>query len=258
MTECTLTFPTGMSDRIEENAGSGVHVCALCKTYGKEERLVHALDGVDFEADRGQVTVLLGPNGAGKSTLLGCIAGVVIPTSGKVSVCGESEPDRIRAVAGYSGESGGLDGELTVAETLFFASRLHGTGKNEVRRAVSLTGISDVLGKKCRTLSKGYAQRVSLAKAICFDSPVLVLDEFTDGLDPAQTVSVRNAIKELAEEKTVIVSTHSMGEAEELGGIVYVLAHGQVVARGTGDEIIRKSGKKTLEEAFIGLTSMEI
>lgn len=243
-----------MSDIIEEKSTSGVRVSSLSKAYGKGERLVHALDGVDLMAGPGQVTVLLGPNGAGKSTLLTCIAGIILPTSGEIRVCEEGEPDRIRPLVGYSGEAGSLDGEMTVAETLFFEARLHGSGREQVSRAVGLTGIQDVLGKKCRTLSKGYAQRVSLAKAVCFAPPVLVLDEFTDGLDPAQTVSVRHAIRELAKEKTVIVSTHSIGEAGELGGLIHVMAHGRIVARGTGDEIIRQSGKESLEEAFISLS----
>ena len=254
MTACTSTFPTGMRDTIEGKLESGVRASSLCKSYGKAGHLVRALDDVDFAAGPGQVTVLLGPNGAGKSTLLACIAGIILPASGEIRVCGEAEPDKIRALVGYSGEAGCLDGDLTVAETLFFEAGLHGSGREPVSRAVSLTGIQDVLGKKCRTLSKGYAQRVSLAKAVCSDPPVLVLDEFTDGLDPAQTVSVRHAIRELAKEKTVIVSTHSMGEAGELGGLVNVMAHGSIVARGTGEEIIRQSGKKTLEEAFISLT----
>ena len=247
-----------MSDIIEEKSCSGVRVSSLSKAYGTGDRLVRALDGLDFEAGPGQVTVLLGPNGAGKSTLLSCIAGVTLPTSGAIRVCGESEPDRIRSLVGYSGETGRLDGEMTVAEALFFEAGLHGSGREQVSRAVRLTGIQDVLGKKCRTLSKGYAQRVSLAKALSFDPPVLVLDEFTDGLDPAQTVAIRHAIKDFAEKKTVIVSTHSMGEAGELGGLVHVMAHGHIVARGPDDEIIRLSGKKTLEEAFIGLTAVEI
>ncbi len=242
---------------IEEKSTSGVRVSSLSKAYGKGERLVRALDGVDLMAEPGQVTVLLGPNGAGKSTLLTCIAGIILPTSGEIRVCGEGEPDRIRSLVGYSGEAGSLDGEMTVAEALSFEADLHGSGREQVRCTISLTGIQDVLGKKCRTLSKGSAQRVSLAKADCIATPVLVLDEFTDGLDPVQTVSVRHAIKELAKEKTVIVSTHSMGEAGELGELIHVMAQGRIVARGTGDEIIRQSGKKTLEEAFISLTGRE-
>ncbi len=210
-----------------------------------------ALKDVDFQAGPGSITTLLGPNGAGKSTLLGCIAGMLLPTEGEVCVGGEREPGRIRAAVGYAGEAFRPDGRLTVAESLAFAAS---GGMDLARRAVGMAGLGDVLGKRCGTLSKGYIQRLALALAVCRDPEVFILDEFSDGLDPAQRVAVRSALKELAVDRTVIVSTHSIGEALELGGTVFIMRSGTVVSSGSVEAILRETGKNSLEEAFLSLT----
>ncbi len=242
-----------------------VLVHALCKHYRSGKQTVVACDTIDFTAQAGTVTTLLGPNGAGKSSLLKCIAGLLLPSSGDVCVCGERDPSRIRARVGYVREHPVLDGELTVAEKLFFEEELRAQFGNHaalakpkmerIRRAVELTGISGTLDKKCGGLSKGYAQRVSLALALCFDPEVLILDEFSGGLDPAQIVSIRSTLRELAVQKLVIVSTHSIGEAQELDGNLVVMKEGNIVSSGTQSEILEKTGKRNLEEAFLSLTS---
>ena len=247
----------------EKEETQKILVRSLCKTYRNGTQHVVACNEIDFTAHAGDITTLLGPNGAGKSSLLKCMAGLLLPSSGTICVCGERDPSRIRSVVGYVGEHPALDQELTVAENLFFEEKFRshsGTQATEtrmerIRQAVALTGIGSVLGKKCADLSKGYAQRVSLAMALCFDPEVLILDEFSGGLDPAQIVAIRTALKKLAERKLVIVSTHSIGEALELGGRIVIMKSGSIVSSGKPAEILEKTGKKTLEEAFLQLTS---
>ncbi len=224
-----------------------------------------ACNGIDFQASVGSITTLLGLNGAGKSSLLKCIAGLLLPSAGEICVYGEREQAKIRAVVGYVGEQPQLDGALTVAESLFFKTELHSRHKKGaadaasrarlLKRAISMTAIESVLDKKCASLSKGYAQRVSLAQALCSNPKLLLLDEFSGGLDPAQIISIRAGLKELAAEKTIIVSTHTIAEALELGGKLAILKEGRLVAVGTADEIIKKTGEESLEAAFISLTS---
>ena len=133
----------------------------------------------------------------------------------------------------------------------------HGNDKELVREAVALTGLEKELGKKCRALSKGYKQRLALAQALCQGSPVLLLDEFSDGLDPAQQLVMRTAIRDISAEKTVIVSTHSISEAVELGGRIYIMRDGTVAMSGSAKEIVERTGKGNLEKAFLSLTKGE-
>ena len=255
MTACISTFPTGMP-RPDMDA---VSARSLCKDYG----LHHALIDVDFNACPGQPTVLLGRNGAGKSTLLKCLAGILLPTTGNVSVCGEHEADRIRAAVGYVGESPCLDGQMTVAESLYMEmmirerARSAGSFQEDLLRTIEFAGIGPLLGKKCGVLSKGHAQRVALALAMCGNPDVLVMDEFSSGLDPAQSASIRQVLKRLSQSKTVIISTHSIGDADALGGFIYVIAGGKVAGTGSAEDLIGMTGKKTLEEAFLELSQEE-
>ncbi len=271
MTACTLTFPILMPktdyQEAENKETQKILVRSLCKSYRNGTQPVAACNEIDFTAHAGGITTLLGPNGAGKSSLLKCMAGLLLPSSGTISVCGERDPSRIRSIVGSVGEQPALDGALTVAESLLLEQKLHirqkrpgrqadrTDGQELLRQAVKLTGIEAVLEKKCADLSKGYAQRVSLAMALCFDPEVLILDEFSGGLDPAQIVAIRTALKELAERKLVIVSTHNIGEALELGGSLVIMKGGSIICSGSMTEILEKTGKKTLEEAFLLLTA---
>lgn len=263
MTACTLTFPIPMPETEE----AAVTVRSLTKCYRSGKQTTAACRDINFQARAGAITTLLGPNGAGKSSLLKCTAGILQPDSGDICVCGERNPAGIRSLVGYVGEQPALDGALTVAESLLLEQSLHPRqqrpgrqadrtdGQTALRQAVKLTGIEAVLGKKCAGLSKGYAQRVSLALALCFDPAVLILDEFSGGLDPAQIVAIRTALTELAAEKPVIVSTHSISDAVALGGSLVIMKGGSIVCSGSMTEILEKTGKKTLEEAFLLLTA---
>ncbi len=236
-----------------------VEIKDFSKVYElKKRQMKIACSGVDFLAKAGEVTGLLGPNGAGKSTLIKAICGVHYGTSGSVSVAGFSSIVEIRRRVGYVPETPELDGSLTVKETLYQEAMLHGIKKEVSRKfiseAVRITELEDVLFQKVSTLSKGYAQRTSLAKALSFDPEVLVLDEFSGGLDPVQIVKMRKTIKRLSEKKVVIFSTHHIEEAEALCSKIYVMNGGKVAASGVIDEVIAFSGKKNLEEAFLKFT----
>ncbi len=235
----------------------------IVKVYGKVDKKSgncrYACDGVDFFASKGSVVVLLGPNGAGKTTLMKIISGVQYQSSGSVSVCGLSDLNDIRKICGYVNEISSLDESLTVKETLYQESCIHGIDKKSVptyvSRAVKDCQLEDVVAAKVSVLSKGYKQRVCLAKALCFDSKVLVLDEFSEGLDPSQIVSIRKLIKKLARDRVVILSTHHIDEALSLCDCVYIMDKGKICCSGSLDDILRKSGKKSLEDAFLYFTA---
>lgn len=238
-----------------------VKIEAFTKIYGKKGNERKACDNVDFEAVSGSITGILGPNGAGKSTLLKAAGGIVYPTSGTVTVAGFTDLKDIRSVTGNVPEFPRLDGKLTVKEALTQNISLHGYNQKDLDRllsaAIKAADLDDVLYQKISSLSKGYTQRVSFALAVSFDPKVLILDEFSGGLDPAQIVKIRRSIKKLAEKKIVILSTHLIQEAESLCDYIYVMNEGHVVARGTKEEIIRNSNCASLEKAFLKLTGAE-
>ncbi len=238
-----------------------VKIEAFTKIYGKKGNERKACDNVDFEAVSGSITGILGPNGAGKSTLLKAAGGIVYPTSGTVTVAGFTDLKDIRSVTGNVPEFPRLDGKLTVKEALTQNIFLHGYNQKDLDRllsaAIKAADLDDVLYQKISSLSKGYTQRVSFALAVSFDPKVLILDEFSGGLDPAQIVKIRRSIKKLAEKKIVILSTHLIQEAESLCDYIYVMNEGHVVARGTKEEIIRNSNCSSLEKAFLKLTGAE-
>ncbi len=236
----------------------GIEVSSFTKVYGKGDRARTACSKVDFSAHAGQIVGILGPNGAGKSTLLKALCGVHYPTEGSVCVCGTDDANEIRRIVGYVPEFPELDRHLTVAETLYMEAYVHGLEQNEIaegmKKALSIADLEEVADQKVGTLSKGYAQRTSFAKALCFGPEVLILDEFSGGLDPAQTVRLRRAVKKLSEHMIVIQSTHRIEEAEQLCDYIYVMNRGTVAAKGSLDDIVRESGKGSLEEAFLSLT----
>ena len=238
-----------------------VKIESFTKIYGKKGNERKACDNVDFEAVSGSITGILGPNGAGKSTLLKAAGGIVYPTSGTVTVAGFTDLKDIRSVTGNVPEFPRLDGKLTVKEALTQNIFLHGYNQKDLDRllsvAIKAADLDDVLYQKISSLSKGYTQRVSFALAVSFDPKVLILDEFSGGLDPAQIVKIRRSIKKLAEKKIVILSTHLIQEAESLCDYIYVMNEGHVVARGTKEEIIRNSNCASLEKAFLKLTGAE-
>lgn len=231
-------------------SNNDVELVSFSKSYGKKI----ACENIDFAARKKSITGILGPNGAGKSTLLKTICGECYPTLGSVSVCGFSSPDEIRRVTGYVPELPSLELSMTVSETLNLQADLFNLSLDERRKAVQYAvefcGLEEVLLKKCRTLSKGFMQRVSLAKALCSLPSVLVLDEFSAGLDPLQTFEMRKKIKGYAEKKTVVFSTHHIEEAEFLCDYIYIIVDGKIRSHGAQKELMESTGSKSLEDAY--------
>ena len=218
----------------------------LTKYYGD----VRALDGVSFHVEQGEIVGLLGPNGAGKTTAMKILTCFMPPSSGAARVAGHDifdEPLEVKRSVGYLPEEPPLYTELTVDEYLSYAGRLKGLAGSELRqakaRAMEKCGIEHVARRLIGNLSKGYRQRVGLAQALLHNPPVLILDEPTVGLDPVQIIEIRNLIKDLARDHTVILSTHIMQEVEAICGRVIIINEGRIVAVDTADNLRQQVGK---------------
>jgi ABC-2 type transport system ATP-binding protein len=227
-----------------------ISVQHLVKRYGTKV----AVDDLSFEVDRGEVVGFLGPNGAGKSTTLRVVAGFLGMTSGRVTVAGHDivkESFEARQKIGYMPEAVPLYPEMRVVEYLAFRAELkrvpRGDRRTFVDDAMRKANVLDVANVVIGHLSKGYRQRVGLADALVARPPLLVLDEPTAGLDPNQIREVRDVIKDLGSEHTVLLSTHILSEVEASCSRVVVIAHGQLVAAGTMEELARKRRSAALE-----------
>ena len=235
-----------------------VELTQFSKAYGKNETKVYACRDIDFRAESGHITGILGPNGAGKSTLLKAICGVHYADSGTVSVCGYNTLSQIRDLCGYVPETVSLYGNITVHEALFMEASIRNVSKEDkikyIKDAVAYLGIETVLSKKIKTLSKGFKQRVSLALALSYNPKVLVLDEFSSGLDPEQVVDLRKTIRKLAKNKVVILSTHRIEEAEELCDVIYILKSGKALCNGSVKSLTQATNTKTLEDAYLAFS----
>lgn len=209
-----------------------IQVSELSKVYGEQR----AVDGISFELKKGEITGFLGPNGAGKSTTMKMITGFLPPTSGKASVCGfdiVTQSLEVRKRVGYLPESNPLYYDMYIREFLEFVAGIHQLGKAGAERiatVMQLTGLQPERHKKIGALSNGYKQRVGLAQALLHDPEVLILDEPTTGLDPNQLADIRQLIKELGANKTVILSTHIMQEVAALCDRVIIINKGKIVA----------------------------
>jgi ABC-2 type transport system ATP-binding protein len=209
-----------------------IQVSELSKVYGEQR----AVDAISFELKKGEITGFLGPNGAGKSTTMKMITGFLPPTSGKASVCGfdiVTQSLEVRKRVGYLPESNPLYYDMYIREFLEFVAGIHQLGKAGAERittVIQLTGLQPERHKKIGALSNGYKQRVGLAQALLHDPEVLILDEPTTGLDPNQLADIRQLIKELGANKTVILSTHIMQEVEALCDRVIIINKGKIVA----------------------------
>ena len=222
----------------------------LTKSYGSQK----ALDGVSLEIKSGQITGLLGPNGAGKSTLMKIITGSVIPDTGSVMVNGVDvlkEPLKVQRVLGYLPEHNPQYLELYIKEYLEYVASIYKVDKSRVSQVIDMVVLGPEQHKKIGALSKGYRQRVGLAAALIPDPQILILDEPTTGLDPAQLVEIRALLREVAQEKTVLFSTHIMQEVVELCSECVFLSKGQIKKQLTRNEIER--GASALEDQFSSL-----
>ena len=235
-----------------------IEVSHLTKQYGNHL----AVDDVSFTVADGQICGLLGPNGAGKSTIMNILTGYLSATSGQVTVAGHplpEEADAAKACVGYLPEQPPLYPEMTVQEYLTFAAELKGVKKAErkeqVCRAARRTGLEAVLPRLIRSLSKGYKQRVGIAQALLGSPRLIILDEPTVGLDPAQVIEIRKLIRELGRAHTVILSSHTLSEVQAVCRQILILSKGHLAAAGSLEELTADG--KSLEEVFLELTDGE-
>jgi ABC-2 type transport system ATP-binding protein len=226
-----------------------IRIEGLTKRYG----LTEALKRLSFEVPKGQVVGFLGPNGAGKSTTMRILAGFLTPTAGRASV-GEidvaKDPVKARRLIGYLPENNPLYEEMMVVDFLRFVAEARqvdpAVRSARIRSAAERCGLMQVLGKDIGQLSKGFRQRVGLAQAIVHDPAVLILDEPTTGLDPNQIVEIRELIRELGREKTVILSTHILSEVQSTCSRVLIINDGKLVADDSPEHLTASGGEGTL------------
>lgn len=214
----------------------------ITKLYGEQK----ALDNVSFTISSGEIVGLLGPNGAGKSTMMKIITCFIPPTSGNITVNGNDIYENsleVRKMVGYLPENNPLYLDLYVKEYLEFVAGIYKVGniKNRVSEMIHLTGLDMEQHKKIGSLSKGYRQRVGLAQAMIHDPDVLILDEPTSGLDPNQLVEIRNLIKKIGKEKTIMLSTHIMQEVEAVCSRAIIIDKGNIVADDKTENLSAKS-----------------
>lgn len=222
----------------------------LTKSYGPQK----ALANVSIEIKSGQITGLLGPNGAGKSTLMKIITGAVVPDEGSVVVNGIDvlkEPLKVQRVLGYLPEHNPQYLELYIKEYLAYVASIYKVPKSRVDEVIAMVVLGPEQHKKIGALSKGYRQRVGLAAALIPDPELLILDEPTTGLDPAQLVEIRALLRDVAKEKTVLFSTHIMQEVVELCTECIFLSKGEIKKQLSRNEI--EKGASSLEDEFSSL-----
>ena len=219
-------------------------VDALSKQFGQFQ----AVDEISFEVQRGEVVGFLGPNGAGKSTTMKMLTCYLPPTSGNAEVNGfsiNSQRLQVQEQIGYLPESAPSYNEMQVEEFLSFIGEVRGyTGselKRRVGRVLELTSLQEARKQIIDTLSKGFRQRTCLAQALIHDPPVLILDEPTDGLDPNQKHEVRELIRRMSEERTILISTHILEEVEAVCSRALIISEGRLVGLGTPDELLSQS-----------------
>jgi ABC-2 type transport system ATP-binding protein len=232
-----------------------ISVKELSKHFGQQK----AVDAISFEARPGKILGFLGPNGAGKSTTMRMLTGYLNPTSGTVQIESKlinPKITTIRKEIGYLPENTPLYTDMYVKEFLSFVGDTYGL-KNltqTVNDVIKQVGLTPEQHKKIGMLSKGYKQRVGIAQAIIHNPKILILDEPTSGLDPNQLTDIRNLIKELGKDKTIIISTHIMQEVEAICDDIIIINKGRIVANGSLLSLKEKYAPLSLEEIFKKLT----
>ncbi len=218
----------------------------LSKSFGS----FRALDKINFEVSRGEIVGFLGPNGAGKSTTMRILTCFISPSGGTARVNGHDvfdEPLQVRESLGYLPQRAPLYLEMSVLEYLRFAGDLRRLDESQFKKraksVVEVCGLAQVLGKEIRHLSHGYRQRVGLAQALIHDPPILILDEPTSDLDPNEKAEFLDYLKQIGQERTVMLSTHNLAEVEASCARAIIVSRGRIVADGPLDEIRAKSGR---------------
>lgn len=266
MTTVEKTRPSGIPSSVSDPAAVGepmVEVSHLVKHFQDIGRgIIRAVDGISFQVRAGEIFGLLGPNGAGKTTTLRILSTVLSPTAGSARICGfdvTSQPAEVRRRIGFVSASTAIYDRMTGREMVSFFGRLYGLRPEVVNRRTeelfTRLGLSDPdrLGAK---MSSGMRQKVSIARALVHDPPVLIFDEPTVGLDVLAARAVLEIVAALRKDgKCIIFSTHIMREAEKLCDRIAILHEGKIVAQGTLDDLRQQAGIYDLEELFFRLIS---
>ncbi len=226
-----------------------IEVKSITKFYGTHK----ALGGVSFKIDAGEIVGLLGPNGAGKSTTMKIMSGFLIPDEGTVTLDGQDIQNDIisaKEKIGYMPENNPLYKDMLVKDSIEYALKLHkvpvAQRKDRIKYVVNATGLKEVYYRPISELSKGYKQRVGLAQVLVNDPKILILDEPTEGLDPNQRTEIRNLIKKLGQERTVIISTHVMQEVEAMCSRIIIVNKGKVVKDGSKEEVTKNGSHESI------------
>jgi ABC-2 type transport system ATP-binding protein len=246
-----------------------IEVKSLTKIYGEQK----AVDNISFGVSKGEIVGFLGPNGAGKSTTMKIITGYLLPDAGEVSVCGidvKTQPLETKKKIGYLPEANPLYFDMYVREYLDFIAAVHEVNnkKDTIEEVIKTVGLTPESKKKIGQLSKGYKQRVGLAAALIHNPEVLILDEPTSGLDPNQIIEIREVIKQLGQNKTVLFSSHILHEVEAICDRVIIINKGKLVANDTlsvlrsqsqNNNAIRVTFKETIEALLLqGLNGVQV
>jgi ABC-2 type transport system ATP-binding protein len=226
-----------------------IHVENLTKYYNQ----LCAVDQINFDIQKGEILGLLGPNGAGKTTTLRMLTGYLQPSSGSINIKGlniDKHVLEIKKLLGYLPESAPLYHDMLVFDYLKYVAAIREIDSEKklprIRQLADLCGINEVMSQPIGELSKGYKQRVGLAQAMMNDPEVLIFDEPTSGLDPNQIVEIRKIIKEIGKEKTIILSTHILSEAEATCDRIVIINQGQIVADGSTENLKQSLSSKNI------------
>jgi ABC-2 type transport system ATP-binding protein len=235
---------------------TGIRTVSLTKKY----KDVTAVDKLDLEIEKGEIFSLLGVNGAGKTTTIKMLTCLSSPTDGEAYIEGYSikkEPERVKALIGVSPQETALAPNLSVYENLEFICEVHGFSKEKKNEKINelseRLGIKDVLKRKAGKLSGGMQRRVSIAMALISEPQILFLDEPTLGLDVIARHDLWNIIASLKGKATVVLTTHYMEEAEMLSDRIAIMKNGRILALGSADELVKKSGAENFESAFVSI-----
>lgn len=243
-----------------------IRVENLTKNYGIQK----AVDNISFQIKTGEILGFLGPNGAGKTTTMKMITSFLAPTQGDIKIGDYSvneQPDEVKKLIGYLPENNPLYKELPVIDYLNFVAAVYGINKrviaDKVKEMVKICGLDEEKHKKIGELSKGYQQRVGLAQTLIHDPKILILDEPTTGLDPNQIIEIRELIKKIGKEKTVILSSHILAEVEATCDRIIIINKGRIVADGTPQQLRKQASgnellKITIEDATIDAVYAEL